>query len=253
VCTVLLAWRSYPDSPIVLAANRDELIGRRSAPPRRLLDDPPLFGGTDLLAGGTWLAVAPDGRVCGVTNRRTSSSGEVRRDSTRRSRGEIPVALLRAGDDAVPHLLASFGPRIYNPVNVLYASAQRAWVASIDDAGPARIVELAPGPHVLTVGDVDDPARAKDAALRAALRGALDASPAADALEARLRTILADHHSSTGDPLDAVCIHGDTYGTVSAATVVTGISGVRYRHAPGRPCVTPFSGVDLGGAAPSRD
>jgi uncharacterized protein with NRDE domain len=253
MCTVLLAWRCYPDSPIVLAANRDEQIGRPSAQPRRLLDDPPLFGGTDLLAGGTWLAVAQDGRLCAVTNRRTASGGEVQRDSTRRSRGEIPVTLLRAREDEVPHLLATFGPGIYNPVNVLYASEQRAWVASIDDAGPPRIAELAPGLHVLTVGDVDDLTRAKDAALRAALRGALDASPTADALESRLRTILADHHSPSGDPLDAVCIHGDTYGTVSASTVIAGAAGVRYRHAPGRPCVTPFAGVDMGGAAPSRD
>ena len=247
MCTILLAWRAYADDPIVLGANRDELIARPSAPPHRLLDDPPLFGGTDLLAGGTWLAVAADGRLCAVTNRRTGTKREVQRDPARRSRGEIPVELLRAGDAAVPALLGALGPGRYNPVNVLYASREHAWAASVDDAGPPRITELAPGPHVLTVRDVDDATRVKDAGLAVALHAALQASPSAGALESRLRLILAGDHSPSGDPLDAVCIRGDTYGTVSASTVIVSASGVRYFHAPGRPCDTPFSEVAMAG------
>ena len=90
MCTILLAWRCVADADVVLAANRDELVARASAPPGLLSEHPRIAGGRDLVAGGTWLAVAADGRLCAVTNRRTGSVDEVRRDPDRLSRGEIP-------------------------------------------------------------------------------------------------------------------------------------------------------------------
>ena len=76
--------------------------------------------------------------------------------------------------------------------------------------------------------------------LDAALSGGGDV----DATMGRLRALLAGHRSATGEPVGAACIHGDVYGTVSASTVIAGAHGVRYEHAPGRPCVTPFAKVD---------
>jgi hypothetical protein len=70
VCTILLAWRAHPGVPIVLAANRDELIARPSQSPGVLQTHPLVLGGRDLVAGGTWLAVGIDGTLCAVTNRR---------------------------------------------------------------------------------------------------------------------------------------------------------------------------------------
>ncbi len=55
----------------MLAANRDEFLGRPRPPPAVLVDRPRIAGGRDLLAGGTWMAVAADGRVAAVTNRRS--------------------------------------------------------------------------------------------------------------------------------------------------------------------------------------
>ncbi len=61
-----------------------------------------------------------------------------------------------------------------------------------------------------------------------------------------MSSLLRDH-TAIDDPRDAVCIHGDVYGTVSASLVVVGSDGeVSYRHAAGRPCVTPFRDVPLG-------
>jgi hypothetical protein len=45
--------------------------------------------------------------------------------------------------------------------------------------------------------------------------------------------------------VDAACIHGDVYGTVSASTVIAGNGRLVYEHAPGRPCVTPFTQVAM--------
>lgn len=246
MCTILLAWRCVDGADFVLAANRDELLDRPAVPPHLLSTDPPVAGGQDLLAGGTWLAVDAHGRVAAVTNRRLPGATEVVRDPDRRSRGEIPLRLLADLDEhGVRDLLRALGPGRYNPVNVLYVSSTAALVAAVDDTGPPRVTALRPGLHVLTVGDVDDPGRPKDAALTVMLREALDATRDAAELEVRLRGVLGRHESPTSDPLDAPCIHGDVYGTVSSSTVISGDAGPVYRHAAGCPGVTPFELVTV--------
>jgi uncharacterized protein with NRDE domain len=246
VCTILLAWKCLPGTPIVLAANRDELIARPSAPPGPLRTNPLIVGGRDLVAGGTWLAVAADGTICAVTNRHPAVGPPGAADPARRSRGEIPVAMLTAGPGGVPTRLAGLGPGIYNPVNVLWLSPERALVAHVDDSGPVRIVDLGPGPHVLTTRDVDDATNPKVAMLRAGMDRALAAAGGdRDATMTGLRAMLADHTTASESPVDAACIHGDVYGTVSASTVMAGPNRVTYEHAPGRPCVTPFAPVTM--------
>jgi uncharacterized protein with NRDE domain len=232
----------------MLAANRDELIVRPSAPPGILQAIPLIVGGRDLVAGGTWLAVAADGRICAVTNRHPGDGPPVAPDPSRRSRGEIPVMLLTADPADVPARLAGLGPGVYNPVNVLWLSADRALVAHVDDSGPVRVVDLAPGPHVLTTRDVDDARNPKVAMLRAGMDRALSADGDSDATMSGLRAMLADHTSASDSPIDAACIHGDVYGTVSASTVIAGDARLVYEHAPGRPCVTAFAGVAIAAA-----
>jgi uncharacterized protein with NRDE domain len=243
VCTILLGWRCHAGTPILVAANRDELIARPSAPPGVLRANPPILGGRDLVAGGTWLAVGADGRICAVTNRHPAEGLPVPPDPSRRSRGEIPLALLTADRADIPARLAALGPGVYNPVNVLWLDADRALVAHVDDAGPVRIVDLDPGPHVLTTRDVDEENNPKVAMLRAGMLRALSTDGDPDSTMTGLRAILADHTSATGAPVDAACIHGDVYGTVSASTVIVGSNRITYEHAPGRPCVTPFATV----------
>lgn len=246
MCTILLAWRGHPDAPIILAANRDELIARASAPPGILSTSPLVMGGRDLVAGGTWLAVAAEGTVCAVTNRHPAAGRPAPPDPTRRSRGEISLALL-AGVEAhqVPARLAVLGPGRYNPVNVVWVSADRALVAEVDDGGPVRVIDLQPGAHVLTTGDLDDTSLPKVAMLRAGMDSALAAGGAPGEILLRMRALLASHTSPTDRPVDAACIHGDVYGTVSASSVIAGVRGVTYEHAPGRPCVTPFARVAI--------
>jgi uncharacterized protein with NRDE domain len=204
-----------------------------------------IVGGRDLVAGGTWLAVAADGTICAVTNRHPAEGPPGAPDPSRRSRGEIPVMLLTVDPADVPARLAGLGPGIYNPVNVLWLSADRALAAHVDDSGPVRIVDLAPGPHVLTTRDVDDATNPKVAMLGAGLDRALAAARDADATMTGLRAILADHTSASDSPVDVACIHGDVYGTVSASTVIAGDARLVYEHAPGRPCVTAFARVPI--------
>ena len=241
MCTILLAWRCLDDAAYVLAANRDELLARPAAPPGPLSEAPPIYGGRDLLAGGTWLAVTPGGRLAAVTNRRSGGADEAGRDPTRRSRGELPLLALRGagGRQAINGL----HPRDYNPFNLLIIDSDTAVVGEAAGGAGMHAVELGPGAHVLCVHDVDDPAHAKERRLLARLEDAIARHPTAAQCAQAMTEILRDH-STAGDPRDAACIHGQEYGTVSASMVILGRDGrVRFRQAPGRPCVTRFEDV----------
>src|SRR5690242_18553648 len=115
MCLLAVLFHAHPDAPLVIAANRDEWLARPAAPmgllraandPRLVGVPPPgaltsggppappaprprIAGGRDLLAGGTWLAIGEHGVIAGLTNRPTAAG----RDASKRSRGELPMAL----------------------------------------------------------------------------------------------------------------------------------------------------------------
>ena len=132
VCLILLAWRVHPDYPLVLAANRDE-FHQRPAAPAVWWSSPRILAGRDLSAGGTWLAVTPDGRFAALTNYR--DPGRPRSDAP--SRGALPVQLLEPRLPATQQLQQL--QRIagdYNGFNVLFSDgAQAAVFESIGGRG----------------------------------------------------------------------------------------------------------------------
>lgn len=239
MCTILIAWRVAPGAPLVLAANRDELLARETGGPRLLMERPRAAGGIDLLAGGTWMAVGAPGRVAAVTNRHVE-----RRDPSRRSRGELPLDLLAQPDDvAVEARLTALDFAAYNPCNVLHISRDRALVAHVEASG-VGLVELTPGAHVLTTVDLDAAGDAKVARLRAGMEAIVARQHPATELVERMEGLLRDHGPDRAAGLGAACIHGDVYGTRSSSSAVLWAGGgVTYRHAAGRPCVTPHEDV----------
>jgi uncharacterized protein with NRDE domain len=260
MCTILLAWRCFGDAPVVFAANRDELRSRPSAPPGILADDPLVAGGRDLLAGGTWLAVSETGRIAAVTNRFAAA-----RDPSRRSRGEIPLHLLDAPADTIGARMGALSPDAYNPFNALHVSPDRAVAAHCRGEGIVEVVELEPGPHVITVHDTDDRSWPKVAFLYGRLEAAVTVSSTAAELLPAMEELLRDHGQGGGprsrglDPqaargesppldgrseLEHACVHADGYGTVSSSSVVVHAGGkITHRHAPGPPCVTEHADV----------
>src|SRR5690242_5058044 len=114
MCLLAVLFQVHPDAPLVLAANRDEVLDR----PARAMEvlspaEPRILGGRDLAAGGTWLATSEHGVVAGLTNRPTPTG----RDPTRRSRGELPMVLAAGRDaaEAAARFAASVRPGDYNP------------------------------------------------------------------------------------------------------------------------------------------
>src|SRR5690606_3562155 len=96
MCLILFAPDVHPEFSLVLAANRDEFHARPTAPLMEWPDAPGVFGGRDLQAGGSWLAVTGTGRWAAVTN--FHSAADIQ-PSSGPSRGHL-VSEFVTGDDA---------------------------------------------------------------------------------------------------------------------------------------------------------
>jgi uncharacterized protein with NRDE domain len=248
VCTLAAFVRTLPGYTLVVAANRDEMLARPSAPPTVLREAPRAVGGRDLVAGGTWLALAETGLVAGVLNRR----GAEPPDPSRRSRGQLCLELLACPSAAAAAARVAGEPAgRYNGFNLLVADAREAVVASQPANASPRLTGLEPGLHVLTNLDVNDPTCPRIAASYAGFAAAGDAFRAdghEPALVARLRAVLADHQIAA-DPRGpgSLCLHGEGYGTRSSTIILVPQGGrpPRYFHADGPPCRTAFAPVAL--------
>jgi uncharacterized protein with NRDE domain len=73
MCLALIAYRSHPRYPLVLAANRDEFHARPAEPLHWWNDGVRMLAGRDLQAGGSWLGLDASGRMALVTNYRDPS------------------------------------------------------------------------------------------------------------------------------------------------------------------------------------
>ncbi len=231
MCTLAVAVGVSAQLPLVVAANRDELLARPAIPPFLWPGSPRVVSPRDEVALGTWLGLNEHALFVGVTNRAGAAP-----DPSLRSRGALVAEALRAPSAAVLHeRLATVDPRAYNPFHLLYAdrvSAHLTW----SDGERLHRADLAPGVHVVTersFGAADD--RRGELARRRweDLRG--DLSPAA------LGALLSRHDA---DPFAATCVHQDAvgYGTRLSLILTLGArwADTRFLWAEGRPCVTPF-------------
>jgi uncharacterized protein with NRDE domain len=236
VC-LLIAVRRHGE--LWLGANRDERLDRPWQPPALLLADPPVVGGRDLAAGGSWLAVNLQAAfVVAVTNARLGAPpGE-------RSRGSLVVdaAAERSLGEAVA-LLGELDLARYGPFNLLLADAVHAFLAT-NLPGP-RIERCALDLVAIGNDRLDDPGpRTRVAALQAGELAAVEAG----AVEPALVRLLADHEGT-----DPFCRHSERYGTVCSSLLRLGPGGeVVLRFAAGPPCSAPFADVVPPPGGPTR-
>jgi len=242
VCTLTLAWQVFPDTPVAVAANRDEADGRPSEPPRVLEHDPRVVAPRDAEAGGTWIGYNDRGLLVAITNRWIDAdlAGE-------RSRGLlVRDALRRPSAEAAGRFVErEVSEREYDGFNLVVADATAAlyyeWGGTLD------FRQLDPGVHVVVNVGADGrfsiPSVRPDAGERQAenatrLREALAVEPGETATEwiGRAGVALSDHEFG-------VCIHGDGFGTRSSSLIAVGESGATYRFADGPPCETEYDDV----------
>jgi len=243
VCTLVLAWQVFADTPVAVAANRDEMLDRPSRPPERIATDPGIVAPRDEDAGGTWIGYNEHGVFAGVTNRWTDAdlAGE-------RSRGLLVRDALECGtaEEAARFVERETEAHEFEGFNLVVADERAALLLEWDGALGVRNFE--PGVHVVVNvgadGDYAIPGHRPDAGERQAgnanaVRTALRPEPGerAGVWLDRAADVISDHEYG-------VCIHHDRFGTRSSSLITLGPDGGTYRFANGPPCETAYRRVE---------
>ena len=203
MCLVLLGYRSHPQYPLILAANRDEFFNRPTLPAAFWDDAPLLFAGRDGRRGGTWLGITTSGRWGTLTNFHDPSS--FRSDVP--SRGDLVREYLVSHDEP-HHFLQTVEARGngYNGFNLLIGDGEKTLCYSNRDQG---IRELVSGIYGLSNHLLDTPwpkvARAREEFTSILTQERLASET--------LFNLLADRTS-------AIFVVTPTYGTRSSAVLL---------------------------------
>jgi len=252
MCTFVILRRPDHQWPVIIGANRDEMIDRPAlAPGRHWPDREEVVAGMDLLGGGSWLGVNDWGLAAAILNRH----GSLGPDATLRSRGELVLeALDHADAKSAADALAHLNPAAYRAFNLVVADAGGAYWARHADAGASSRIEvraIPPGVSMLTAHDLNDESSARIRRYLPLVR----AAPAPDpergdwsAWERILASRDSDAETAREGAMNVVTDFG--FGTVSSvllALPARGRFGVKptMRFAAGRPDVAAFLDVPL--------
>src|SRR5206468_8941137 len=125
MCTLVILRRPEHEWPVIIGANRDEMIDRAAKPPgRHWPDRTEVVAGLDLLAGGSWLGINDWGVAAAVLNRH----GSLGPAAGQRSRGELVLEALDHADavDAAA-ALSDLDPEAYRSFNLIVADNRDAF------------------------------------------------------------------------------------------------------------------------------
>jgi uncharacterized protein with NRDE domain len=247
MCLLIVLSRVLPDIPLVVVGNRDERVERPAQPMTVLREDGPrTLGGRDLVAGGTWLAANEFGVVAGLTNRPLDAGA----DPTKRSRGELPLALTshRSAGDAVAAFVEHHRPADYNPAWLLVGDREALFSIDMTGSAMATVRQLPPGIHILENRPLDE-VSAKVQNVRTQVAG-METLTAGDVIK-RLEIVVADHRipevadetSQERVPLGAACVHTPESGTRWSGIVTVPLepsAPPTFRYTEGPPCQAPF-------------
>ncbi|WP_425618602.1 NRDE family protein [Anatilimnocola sp. NA78] len=152
MCLLAIQYRSVPEAPILVAANREEAYDRPSLVPAIQPGKPRVLSGVDARHGGTWLGVNQNGLFVGACNR-----PKMMATMGPRSRGLLCKELLRvnsarqAVDLAMEELLSGK----YEGVNFVIADNESGWVVHGNE--DPEVEELEEGLNIISSYDVNDP------------------------------------------------------------------------------------------------
>jgi hypothetical protein len=233
MCTLAILYRAARGTPILVAANRDERFDRPTQYPKIQSGSPRVVCGIDRRAGGTWLGVNQFGLFCAVANRKKANL-----PIEPRSRGVLCRELLglRSAKEAAAHAAKELAKGEYAGAN--YVCADARYAAVVHGGDKVEIVELDPGLHVVSAGDVDDPRDERQQFVRRMLTlQTLDSSVAFLAVASRVFSRKPDNEGRRG-----VVTLGNEFGTVSSTllSLPRKIQHASYQYTPGPPCDYPY-------------
>jgi hypothetical protein len=256
MCSVLLLRRPGHPWPVLIGANRDEMLDRAWLPPgRHWTDRPDVTAGRDQTAGGSWLGINDSGVVAAILNRQNSLGPA----AGKRSRGELVLeALDHADAAAAAEALRHLDPAAYRPFNLMVADNRDAfWVAH--QGSRIQVEPIPTGLSMLTSYDLNDPASPRIRFYRPLFAAAAVPEPASVPGGGNWRAwqeLLGSRIWDAGEgreagPGGAMCIVTDTgFGTTSSAllalpSVETLGTKPVFLFCPGRPDRTSWQDVPL--------
>src|SRR5579872_2024180 len=178
MCTLAILRRPEHDWPLVIGANRDEMIDRPALPPARHWPDrAEVVAGRDLLAGGSWLGINDWGVAAAVLNRQ----GSLGPAPEQRSRGELVLEALDHADAvAAAAALSELAPKSYRSFNLIVADNRDGFWLKHAGNGRIEVHPIPDGLSLIAAGDLNEIMTARLALAEPRLRAATPPEPDAD-------------------------------------------------------------------------
>ncbi len=124
MCTLIVARNVFEGFPVVVAANRDELLDRPSEVPAMRDEELGIYAPKDLQRGGSWIGVNKFGVVTALTNRL-----DVHSERGRKSRGDLVMNCLRHKTaEWARDYLAGLEGGDYNGFNLIVADKNKVFL-----------------------------------------------------------------------------------------------------------------------------
>lgn len=240
MCSIILLRRPDHPWPLLVAANRDEMLDRPWDPPARHWPDRyEVVAGRDRLAGGSWLGRNDHGVVAAVLNR----EGSLGPADGKRSRGELVLEALDHADAvAAANAMADINPDAYRSFNMIVADNRDAYhVANRAATGRVSVDPVPEGLSMLTSKELNDRSNPRIDAYLPRFRAAAAPDPDGGDWTAWKHLLASRDHDPSVGPAGSMCIVTDWgFGTVSSTLLALPAPGAEnrrgnYLFAPGRP------------------
>ena len=245
MCTLVILRRPDHRWPVLIGANRDEMIDRPSEPPRRHWPDrPEVVAGLDVLAGGSWLGINDWGVAAAVLNRH----GSLGPAPDRRSRGELVLEALDHADAiAAAEALSHLDPHSYRTFNLIIADERDGFWLRHTGGTRIEVHPLEDGLSMIAAGDINDLSTRRLELALPAFREWPAPDPDRDDWTA-WEGLLCSTRAPPGEQATAAMrFRTDGYGTVSSALIA-----LPSREQPDRKPIFCFAGW-LPDVTPWRD
>jgi len=213
MCILAIQYQPGGNSPILVAANREEHHERPSQTPSIQSGKPRILAGLDQQAGGTWLGVNQHGLFVGACNRPKMMPAV-----NPRSRGLLCRDLLRANSarEAVDMAMDELSGGNYNGVNYVIADYETGW--AVHGGDEVNAAELTVGLNIIANGDLNDARHERVALCRRLLTLQTLDSPVK--FLAVASKVFARSPSPPGRP--SMVVRASDWGTVSSTLIALG-------------------------------
>lgn len=245
MCTLVILYRPGHAWPVLMAANRDEMLDRPWQPPgHHWPERPGVVAGIDALAGGSWLGLNEEGLAAGVLNR----PGSLGPERGKRSRGGLVLeALDHTQASEAARALGRLDGRAYRSFNLVVADKAEAFCLVSDGLGRVMARPVPPGLSMVTDHDLNSPDSPRIRFYLPRFRRTGPPRPEAGDWSSWIELLSSREAPAGSGPVGAMRIETETgFGTVNASLLALPAQGKPvWLFASGAPGEAPFEPVGV--------